>query len=326
MNKEKTAIITGISGQDGSYLADFLLTKGYRVIGLTRDIGGQFSERIIHLKNQVELISTDYSRNSLDMIIKNIAPDEIYNMTGQTYVGKSWLMVDETLIASGIIPIHIIQSILECKSDIRLFQASSSEIYSPVDDTAIEEGAIILPSTPYGCSKSLAHQMVCAYRNNYNLFAVNGIFFSHESPRRGEDFLTKKVINGALDIKDGISNSLKLGALDIRRDWGHAKDFVEAAYLMLQQDQAKDYHICTNILHSVEELVDYIFSYLDLDYTKYVSSDTSLVRSIEPKAVRGCNRKIKDDIKWSPEITFEDMLIEMIKSEQVIRAVKGQQQ
>lgn len=320
MGSKKTAIITGITGQDGSYLADLLVEKSYSVIGLTRDVNCKFSNNIAHLEGKVELLSTDYSRASIDALIKNTQPDEIYNMTGQTYVGKSWIMVDETIDASGLIPIHIIQSILDVKSDTRLFQASSSEIYTPMDGTPIKEGANIWPSTPYGCSKALAHQMVCAFRNNYGLHAVNGIFFSHESPRRGSDFLTMKVVNEALNIKQGTKNSIKLGNLDVKRDWGHAREFAEAAHLILQQDTPVDYHICTGILHTVGDVVDFIFSHLGMDYKEFIDIDTNLVRSIEPKAVCGSNAKISQDLGWTPKVSFENMLIEIIAAEQKKRS------
>ena len=190
MNKKKVALISGITGQDGSYLADYLLTIGYEVVGLTRHHNGALMDRIKHLRNKVQILKTDYSFSSLCKIFSTIQPTEFYNMAAQSYVGKSWLMVDETIEASGVLPINVLRAVIDTKVKTRFFQASSSEIYAPTSARALSEGECISPMTPYGCSKALAHQMVIAYRDNYDLYALNGIFFSHESPRRGKDFLT----------------------------------------------------------------------------------------------------------------------------------------
>ena len=315
MKNKKVALISGISGQDGSYLADYLLAGGYEVIGLTRAQDGLFSERINHLSDRIKIIKTDYKFSSLREIFSEVRPSEYYNMAAQSYVGKSWLMVDETIQASGLLPINALRAIVAEEIDTRFFQASSSEIYTPTSSVAISEGSNIRPSTPYGCSKALAHQMVIAYRENYDLYAVNGIFFSHESPRRGKDFLTMKVINAALDIKAGKSQTVKLGNLDVERDWGDARDYVEAAHLMMQQDNANDYHICTGKLHSVRDIVDFVFLQFGMNYKDHVISDHSLVRSNEAKSVLGSNLKIRKDLGWVPTRDFDQMLLDCIESE-----------
>lgn len=315
MDAQKVAIITGISGQDGSYLAELLLEKNYKVFGLTRDPGCLFNDRIKHLAGRVELLYCTYDPASFRDVLERTSPDEIYNLTGQTYVGKSWLMVEETIEASGLIPINLVRSIVAFNSTIKFFQASSCEIYTPLDDQPITEGSIIAPATPYGCSKALAHHAVCAYRNNYELFAVNGILFNHESPRRNNDFISKKVILKALEIKNGLADTLYVGNLDVRRDWGNAEDFVVAMYMMMQQEKPVDYHICTGRLHSVRELIDFVFTYLGMDYTQYIQTDSSLVRSNEASAVCGSNQKIRKELGWFPQCDFETMLAKMIEFE-----------
>jgi GDPmannose 4,6-dehydratase len=315
INKKKVALISGITGQDGSYLADYLLSVGYKVVGLTRGYKGLFPEHLKHIRDQVTIIKTDYSFASLCEIFSTVQPLEFYNMAAQSYVGKSWLMVDETIEASGMLPINALRAIIDTKVQTRFFQASTSEIYCPASARAIIEGDSISPTTPYGCSKALAHQMVVAYRNNYDIYALNGIFFSHESPRRGRDFLTMKVINGALDIKEGKKKMLKLGNLDVQRDWGDARDYVRAAHLIMQQESPVDYHICSGLLHSVEDIVNFIFLQLGMNYKEYVTSDSSLVRSNEPRVVLGSNSKIRSELGWSATISFEEMLLECIESE-----------
>ena len=319
MNKKKVALISGITGQDGSYLADYLLSLGYKVVGLTRGYKGLFPDRLKHVRDQVTIITTDYSFASLCEIFSTVQPLEFYNMAAQSYVGKSWLMVDETIEASGILPINALRAIIDMKVQTRFFQASTSEIYCPMSARALLEGDSIAPTTPYGCSKALAHQMVIAYRDNYDIYALNGIFFNHESPRRGKDFLTMKVINGALDIKEGKTKSLKLGSLDVQRDWGDARDYVRAAHLIMQQDSPVDYHICSGLLHSVEDIVDFIFLQFGMNYKDYVISDNSLVRSNEPRVVLGSNSKIRSELGWSATISFEEMLLECVESEKTRR-------
>jgi GDPmannose 4,6-dehydratase len=315
INKKKIALISGITGQDGSYLADYLLSLGYEIVGLTRGYKGLFPEHLKHIRDQITIIKTDYTITSMYEIFSTVQPLEFYNMAAQSYVGKSWLMVDETIDASGILPVNALRAIIDTKVQTKFFQASTSEIYCPTSARPIIEGDIILPTTPYGCSKALAHQMVVAYRNNYDIYALNGIFFSHESPRRGRDFLTMKVVNGVLDIKEGKKKSLKLGNLDVQRDWGHARDYVRAAHLIMQQKSPIDYHICSGLLHSVGDIVNFIFLQFGMNYKDYVISDNTLVRSNEPKVVLGSNAKICSELGWSPTICFEEMLLECIESE-----------
>lgn len=311
----KTAVITGVTGQDGSYLAELLLQKGYRVIGLTRSPDASFTKNIQHLAGRMELVFTTYEILSLIQIFKRYEPAEVYNLTGQSFVSKSWEMVEETLRSAGLIPIHILEAVVNTDRKIRFFQASSCEVYFPEDDRPLTEDAPITPYNPYGCSKALGLHAVRAYRKNYNLFAANGVLFGHESSRRHEAFLSKKIALGAARIKKGLAKELKLGNLEIRRDWGYAPDYVDAMHRMLQLQNPEDFNICYGESRSVKDMAAAAFAHLDLDYTQYVRSDAGLVRPFEPKSVTGSNAKAKKLLDWTPQVTFEKMMQLMVDHE-----------
>jgi len=311
----RCVLISGVRGQDGSYLAELLLENGYQVIGLTRDPGLLFEGNISHLKDKIELCYTAYDFHSLSQIISKYRPEKIFNLCGQPYVLKSWSMIDETIKGSGMIPCHFLQAISEIDREIKFFQASSSEIFEPDKGEGLTENSRILPRTPYGCAKALAHNMVVSFRENYNLFAVNGILFNHESSRRRENFLSRKVVREAVRIKKGLSEKLELGNLSTMRDWGHAKEYMDAVNLMLESDVPEDYIISTGKTHSVEDMVRIIFEKLDLDYREYIFVNEEFVRPFEPQTCRGIPNKIYKELGWSAKTPFKDMLEEMILEE-----------
>ena len=311
----QTVIISGIRGQDGSYLADHILSKNYKVIGLTRDPGLLFTENIEHLKDKVELCYTSYDYHSLTQIIRKYKPTVIYNLCGQPYVLKSWSMIDETIVGSGMIPCHFLQAISEIDKNIKFFQASSSEIFEPDDGSGLDEASVIKPRTPYGCAKALAHNMVISFRENYGIFAVNGILFNHESPRRRENFLSQKIVKEAIKIKMGESKLLELGNMHIKRDWGHASEYMEAVAMMMELKTPEDFVVSTGITYEVRDMVEIIFKHLGLDYTKYVKINQEYVRPFEPVVCRGISKKAESVLKWKAKVSFEDMLIEMVEEE-----------
>lgn len=311
----KTALITGISGQDGSYLAELLLQKGYRVIGATRDPRLAPGPNLVHLSRQVEFRQTSYELESLTGLLRQIRPDEIYNFAGQTYVSKSWDIPRDTIDASAIIPCNLLQAILRSEIDAKFFQPSSCEIYTLNWEDVISEQSAVAPGNPYGCSKALAHHMVACYRQHYGLYAVSGILFHHESPRRNEAFASRKVVKGAIAIKLGRAQGLTLGNLDVSRDWGFAPDVMVAAAKMMQMSKPEDFVICTGETHSLRELVEAVFNLLGLDMDKYVRIDASLIRSAEPPIIRGSNENARRSLSWTPKTTFYDMLKKMVDYE-----------
>ncbi|MDA8792877.1 GDP-mannose 4,6-dehydratase [Bacteriovoracaceae bacterium] len=312
MAEQKTALISGASGQDGQYLTNHLLQLGYSVVGLTRNIHN-FSDKIQNAN--LSYIETDYSQEHILNILQKHKPLEFYNLAGQTYVGKSWIIQDETWKASAMLPTNILNAINQMSGNKpRFFQASSSEIYAQ-SNLALTESSPIGPVNPYGCAKAYAHFMVSAFRQNYNLYCVNGVLFNHESPLRHDDFLSKKVVSIAFDIKEKIINKIHLGNLDIRRDWGFSGDYIKAMHLSLQADNPTDYNICSGKDYSVRELVDYVFSKLGLSYQDHLKINQSLVRNNERPLVLGSSEKAKRELNWEPEKSFEEMLDILIKHE-----------
>lgn len=316
MSSNKCALITGISGQDGSYLAEFLLGKGYRVVGLTRDPAATFSQNIKHLEGKIELKYCSYEQAQLADLIAQTKPSELYNCAGQTYVAKSWEMVDETWRASALLPVHILEALVKVDRRIRFFQASSVEVYSNVGpDVTIQEKTPIMPGTPYGCSKAFAQNMLAAYRKNYELFAVSGILFHHESPRRPESFVSRKVVKAAVELKLGKQKKLKLGNLKVKRDWGYAPDFVRGMHASLQTANPKDYIFCTEAVHSLEHMVETVFRAVDLNYKDHIDIDQSLFRPHEPSVMKGSCQLAKEVLDWKPSRSFEQMLTSMVNVE-----------
>jgi GDPmannose 4,6-dehydratase len=315
---KKIALITGINGQDGSYLAEFLLEKNYEVHGTlkrnsvsenqTYRLGESFKKIKLHYADMTDL-------SSLVKVIMNCRPHEIYNLAAQSHVRISFDQPIYTANVTGIGTLNILEAVKLVDKDIKIYQASSSEMFgNSIDDDGYQrETTPMYPVSPYGCSKVFSYNICRNYRNSYNMFVSNGILFNHESPRRGTNFVTNKVCKEAVKIKLGLSNELKLGNLDAVRDWGHAKDYVEAMWKILQLDKPDDFVCATGISHSVEELCEYVFSKLDLDWRDYVKQDEKFYRPEELNNLKGDCSKLKSLTDWTPNYTFESMLDEMVE-------------
>ena len=312
----KKALITGITGQDGSYLAEFLLGKGYGVYGMVRRASFQRFDRIQHILDRVEIIEGDLTdQSSLDDAMKTIAPDEVYNLASQSFVPTSWNQPVLTADVTGTGVTRMLEAIRKHKPDSKFYQASTSEMFGKVRETPQSETTPFYPRSPYGVAKVYAHWITINYRESYNIFACSGICFNHESPRRGLEFISRKVTDGVARIKLGLADQLKLGNLEARRDWGFAKDFVEAMWLMLQQDQPEDYVIATGVSHSVRDLVDTAFDYVGLPTEPYVVIDPKLFRPAEVDILVGDASKAKADLGWTPTSSFKEMIHTMVEAD-----------
>jgi GDPmannose 4,6-dehydratase len=314
----KKALITGINGQDGSYLSEFLLNKEYEVVGILKrnSVAENQTFRLDPVFGKVSLEYADLTdMASLVRVISKYRPDEIYHLGAQSHVAISFDQPVYTAQATGIGTLNIIEAARLIKPSAKIYQASSSEMFgNNIDaDGYQRETTPMNPVSPYGCAKVFGYNISRNYRHSYNMFISNGILFNHESPRRGTNFVTNKVVKEAVKIKLGLSNELKLGNLDASRDWGHAKDYVEAMWLILQQDNPDDFVCATGISHTVRELCDYVFSSLDLDYTKYVTKDKRYLRPEELNNLKGDSTKLRQVTGWEPTYTFETMLDEMIQ-------------
>lgn len=309
----KKALITGLTGQDGSYLAELLLAKGYQVFGLVRRSSSSNFERISHLSGNIEILSGDLlDQCSLMDAIAACQPDEIYNLASQSYVPISWTQPALTAEYTAIGVSRLLESIRRCKSDARFYQASSSEVFGQPDESPQTERTAFRPRNPYGVAKAYAHWMTVNYRQKYNLYACCGITYTHESPRRGTEFVFRKITHGAAMIKLGLANELKLGNLEARRDWCYAKDAVYAMWLMLQQDQPDDYIIASGETHSVRELVECAFNCVGLNWQDYVSVDPAFYRPDEPVQLLGSIGKIQNYLGWEPQHSFEQLVELMV--------------
>jgi len=312
----KKAFITGITGQDGSYLAEFLLGKGYGVYGMVRRASFQRFDRIQHILDRVEIIEGDLTdQSSLDDAMKTIAPDEVYNLASQSFVPTSWNQPVLTADVTGTGVTRMLEAIRKHKPDSKFYQASTSEMFGKVRETPQSETTPFYPRSPYGVAKIYAHWITINYRESYNIFACSGICFNHESPRRGLEFISRKVSDGVARIKLGLADQLKLGNLEARRDWGFAKDFVEAMWLMLQQDQPEDYVIATGVSHSVRNLVDTAFDYVGLPTEPYVVVDPKLFRPAEVDILVGDASKAKTNLGWTPTSSFKEMIHTMVEAD-----------
>ncbi|MDZ8053668.1 MAG: GDP-mannose 4,6-dehydratase [Aulosira sp. ZfuVER01] len=312
----KKALITGLTGQDGSYLAELLLTKGYQVFGLVRRSSSSNLERINHLSGDIHILSGDLlDQSSLMDVITESQPDEIYNLASQSYVPLSWTQPALTAEYTALGVSRLLESIRRCKPDARFYQASSSEVFGQPDESPQTERTAFRPRNPYGVAKAYAHWMTVNYRQKYNLYACCGITYTHESPRRGTEFVFRKITNTVAQIKLGLANELKLGNLDARRDWCYAKDAVYAMWLMLQQKQPEDYIIASGETHSVRELVECAFNCVSLNWQDYVSVDPAFYRPDEPIQLIGCIDKIKTEIGWQPQHSFQKLVELMIDSD-----------
>jgi GDPmannose 4,6-dehydratase len=312
----KKAFITGITGQDGSYLAEFLLGKGYGVYGMVRRASFQRFDRIEHILDRVEITEGDLTdQSSLDDAIKTIAPDEVYNLASQSFVPTSWNQPVLTADVTGTGVTRMLEAIRKHKPDSKFYQASTSEMFGKVRETPQSEMTPFYPRSPYGVAKVYAHWITINYRESYNIFACSGICFNHESPRRGLEFISRKVTDGVARIKLGLADQLKLGNLEARRDWGYAKDFVEAMWLMLQQDQPEDYVIATGVSHSVRDLVDTAFNYVGLPTEPYVVIDPKLFRPAEVDILVGDPSKARANLGWMPTSSFKEMIHTMVEAD-----------
>lgn len=319
MNNKKVALITGINGQDGSYLAELLLDKGYEVWGILKrnSVAENQTARIPdEIFKRLRLAYADMlDMSSIIRVLDEAKPDEIYNLAAQSHVRISFDMPIYTTnsIATGIL--NLLESVRITCPNAKIYQASSSEMFgNSIDEDGFQrESTPMNPVSPYGCAKVYAYNLCRNYRNAYGMFISNGILFNHESPRRGTNFVTNKVVKEAVKIKLGLSNELKLGNLNASRDWGHAKDYVYAMWLILQDEKADDYVCATSISHTVLDLVKYVFTALELDWKKYTKEDQKYIRPEELENLKGDNTKLVTNLHWEPEYTFESMLDEMIE-------------
>ena len=312
----KRAVVTGITGQDGSYLAEFLLEKGYEVIGVVRRSSLPNLGRIQHLLDRVSLRPADLlDQLSLLRLIQDVKPHEIYNLAAMSFVPASW---DQPLLTGDYNSMgvtRLLEAIRHVDTSIKLYQASSSEMYGRVREVPQTELTPFYPRSPYGVSKVFGHYITVNYRESYNMFAVSGILFNHESPRRGLEFVTRKVTDGVARIKLGLSDHLPLGNLDACRDWGFAGDYVRAMWMMLQQDQADDYVIATGVSHSVRQLVETAFAHVGLDWQKYVRIDPAFLRPAEVDHLIGDASKAKRVLGWEPSVSFEKLVAMMVDAD-----------
>lgn len=315
-NKSKTALITGITGQDGSYLAEFLLKKGYKVYGMIRRSSTETLDRIEHIKNRIELVQGDLlDQHSLDEMIRQSNPDEVYNLAAQSFVATSWCQPILTGEFTALGVTRILEAIRTSNPEIKFYQASSSEMFGKVEATPQDETTPFHPRSPYGVAKVYGHYITMNYRESYKIFAVSGILFNHESPRRGLEFVTRKITDGVARIKMGLTNELKMGNLDAKRDWGFAGDYVEAMWLMLQESKPTDFVIGTGKNHSVKEFVEEAFGYAGLDWKKYVKVDKKLMRPAEVDLLLADSRRAKKLLKWQPKVKFEELVQMMVEAD-----------
>ena len=312
----KRAVITGITGQDGSYLAELLLDKGYEVVGITRRLSAPNHWRIAHLQDRLELRPADLlDQLSLIRVIEDVRPHEFYNLAAMSFVPASWdqPMLTGEYNAQGVT--RVMEAIRQVDTSIKVYQASSSEMFGKVRETPQTELTPFYPRSPYGVSKVFAHYITVNYRESYDLFAASGILFNHESPRRGLEFVTRKVTNGVARIKLGLADSLSLGNLDAHRDWGFAGDYVRAMWEMLQRDNAEDYVIATGLSHSVRDLVEAAFAHVDLEWQKYVRTSSALLRPAEVEHLIGDSSKARSDFGWKPSIDFSGLVQMMVDAD-----------
>jgi GDPmannose 4,6-dehydratase len=313
----KTALITGITGQDGSHLADLLLEKGYEVHGIVRRSSTENFERIAHIHDRLHLHQADLlDQLSLIEVIKKAQPAEVYHLAAMSFVPTSWQQPVLTSEFTAIGVTRILEAIrLLNPRGIRFYQASSSEMFGKVQETPQRETTRFYPRSPYGVAKVYGYWMTINYRESYGMYCCNGILFNHEGPRRGREFVTRKVTNSAARIKLGLQKELKVGNLEARRDWGYAADYVRAMWLMLQQDSPDDYVVATGESHSVRELVETAFTHVGLDWQKYVVQDPSLIRPAEVDHLVGDPCKARRVLGWRPEVTFSDLIRIMVEAD-----------
>jgi len=310
------ALITGITGQDGSYLAELLLEKGYDVVGMVRRASTESFERINHIKDKITLVQADLlDQLSIITILEEHQPDEVYNLAAQSFVPTSWVQPVLTGQFDAIGVTKVLEAIRLVNKKIRFYQASSSEMFGKVREVPQNENTPFYPRSPYGVAKVYGHFITVNYRESYGIHGNSGILFNHESPRRGLEFVTRKITDGAARIKLGLADNLALGNLDAKRDWGYAGDYVRMMWTMLQQDEPGDYVIATGKTHSVEDFVRLAFDHLDLDYKKYVVTDPRFVRPAEVDLLLGDPTRAREELGWEPEVSFEELVRIMVEAD-----------
>jgi GDPmannose 4,6-dehydratase len=322
---KKRALITGITGQDGSYLAEFLLQKGYEVFGLVRRTSTLNFERIRHIQDQLRLVSGDMlDQTSLTQTLNEIRPQEVYNLAAQSFVQTSWNQPVFTGDVTALGVTRLLDAIRAVDATMRFYQASSSEMFGKVLEVPQRETTPFYPRSPYGVAKVYGHWITVNYRESYNLHATSGILFNHESPRRGLEFVTRKVSYNVARIKLGLTHELRVGNLDAQRDWGFAGDYVQAMWLMLQQESPDDYVIATGQTHSVEKLLNVAFSTVDLDWKQYTVQDEKFMRPAEVDLLVGDPSKAGAHLGWEPQVTFEQLVQMMVESD--LKLLKAEHQ
>lgn len=316
MSTSRTALITGITGQDGSYLAEYLLSLGYRVVGVVRRSASENFWRINPIRDEIELIQADLlDQSSLDAAIKTVKPDEVYNLAAQSFVPASWEQPILTAEFTAVGVTRLLEAVRKHDSGIRFYQASSSEMFGRVREVPQNERTPFHPRSPYGCAKAYGHFITVNYRESYGLHASCGILFNHESPRRGLEFVTRKITHGVARIYHGLDNELRLGNLDARRDWGYAPDYVRAMHLMLQQESPDDYVVATGETHSVREFAELAFAEVGLDWQEYVKVDQSLLRPAEVDLLVGDATKARTKLGWAPTVDFRGLVKLMVEAD-----------
>lgn len=310
------ALITGVTGQDGSYLAEFLLDKGYEVHGLVRRSSLEKYDRIEHLVERLKFVEGDLTdQSSLDSTMQSVQPDEVYNLAAQSFVAASWNQPVLTGDVTGLGVLRILEAIRRHRPQARFVQASSSEMFGKVRETPQTEKTPFHPRSPYGVAKVFGHHITVNFRESYGMFACSCIGFNHESPRRGTEFVTRKVTQQVARIKLGLASKLCMGNIDSQRDWGFAGDYVKAMWTMLQRPSADDYILATGITHSVRELLEAAFSCADLDWEKYVEIDEKLIRPAEVDCLRGDASKAREKLGWEPEVGFKELVEMMVEAD-----------
>ena len=312
----KRALITGINGMDGSHLADLLLNKGYEVYGMERRSSSKNRTNTAHLEGKITFVSGDLSdQNSLFRVLKESDPDEVYNLGSQSFVGESWNTPEQTSDVTGLGVLRMLEAIREYGKRVKFYQASTSEMFGKMEKLANEETKFH-PRSPYGVAKLYGHWITVNYRESYDMFNTSGILFNHESERRGIEFVTRKITDGVARIHLDLQDKVILGNLDTKRDWGYAPDYVEAMWLMLQQDEPRDYVIATGETHSLEELLVIAFSEIGItDWKKYVGQDERYMRPADVFYLAGDSSKAREELGWKPFVTFEEMVSKMVEND-----------
>jgi GDPmannose 4,6-dehydratase len=310
------ALITGITGQDGSYLADLLLEEGYEVFGMIRRSSTEASERIVHLEGRVEFLQADLlDQASLQQALRQARPREVYNLAAQSFVPTSWSQPVLTTEFTALGVTRMLEAVRAIDPGIRFYQASSSEMFGKVREIPQNETTPFYPRSPYGVAKAYGHFLTVNYRESYGMFAASGILFNHESPRRGREFVTRKITDGVARIKLGLAHELRLGNLDSRRDWGYAPDYVRAMWMMLQQDEADDFVIATGKMHTVQDAVEIAFGHVGLDWHDHVVVDAALIRPAEVDQLLGDASKARRVLGWEPRVSFDELIQLMVDAD-----------